>query len=218
MERKSESEITSKWEKKWKQKVKGNGGEEEGRTAERRWGGAADEWRWWNASQRWTCNATSADRDKRIRESDSCTILLPPIIFPFPTVPRDASHPPPHRIALHSHDGSSFNPFELYLIDEIVGSPRYIRIHRYIHSLRPVRRAYDRFNQWFGSTRLKSVQARLRLAFATTLHSTKTEIDTVRFVHSCSPWSLWRDFAQKVRNIIKSSYKKQKSRGEKSTD
>lgn len=91
--------------------------------------------------------------------------LLSSLLLPFPL---RCPHPPPRRIALHSHDGSSFNPFELYLIDEIVGSPRYIRIHRrYIHSLRAGRRAYDRFNQWFGSTRLKSAQARLRPAFAT---------------------------------------------------
>lgn len=64
---------------------------------------------------------------------------LTPYYLPFSyRSPRCLSHPPPHRIALHSHDGSSFNPFELYLIDEIVGSPRYIRIHRRIHSHRLV--------------------------------------------------------------------------------
>ncbi|KYM78727.1 hypothetical protein ALC53_10781 [Atta colombica] len=93
--------------------------------------------------------------------SSTASSFLPTVSRLNETRPLRYQTHPPHRIALHSHDGSSFNPFELYLIDEIVGSPRYIQIHRYIHSLTS-RHAYDRFNQWFRSTRLKSAEARLR--------------------------------------------------------
>lgn len=121
-------EMETKGEREWE-------GEEERRMAEGRWGGLRA-----NDVDEMLLSGEHVTRPRRIEINAFASWIPAPSPFPllssllFPVMP---SHPPPRRIALHSHDGSSFNPFELYLIDEIVGSPRYIRIHRYIHSLSP---------------------------------------------------------------------------------